>query len=797
MRTLIQDLRFGARMLVKKPGFTSIAVITLALGIGANTAILSVAYEALLRPMPYRNPDRLVMIHRFDPKTGDVAPLTNAGFFKLKAQNNSFEGMELAGEDWVAIRTGSGDPERLLGLFVPANLFPFLGVQAARGRTFLPEEEQPGRNQVAVISHGFWRQRFDGDEQALGKKLTLNGRTYTIVGVMPPDFQTYRSNDLWAPLTLTEEEKANDRRQRYQVMARLKPGVTIQQAQSEVDALARRDQPDPEKVIHHKVISLREELVEDTQPALLALLVAVGFILMIACANVANLTLARAATRQQEVAIRLALGASRWRLIRLMLTESLLLGFLGSGLGLLVSLWVADFLSSGLPDYLLVANPHLKTLSISLTALGFTLALALLTSVIFGLAPALQSSRQRLNETLAGNKGAVRGFQGRRFRQSLIVSEVALALALLIGSALMLKSFWRLTQVNPGFNAQNLLTFNLFLPEARYPKEQDRVLFFEQALERIRNLPGVNAAGMISNLPVSGGRLNTGVSAESSQPSPAIAANWRAVTPGYFRAMQTPLRSGRYFDERDTANSIWVGIVSESLARRLWPNQDPIGKRLAGRPMVTVVGVVDDIKMGSLKDETPLQLYMPYAQIPWWDGVAMVVRTTADPLSLTASVRQEVLALDPDLPVFNVNTMEQVLSTSVTQPRFYTLLLNLFSGLALLLAGIGVYGVMSYAVAQRTHEIGVRVALGAQDRDVLKLVVKQGMMAPLLGVALGLITAFALTRLMENLLFGVSATDPLTFVVITLLLTTVALLACYIPARRAARIDPMVALRCD
>ncbi|MCI0352025.1 MAG: ABC transporter permease, partial [Acidobacteriales bacterium] len=348
----------------------------------------------------------------------------------------------------------------------------------------------------------------------------------------------------------------------------------------------------------------------------------------------------------------------------------------------------------------------------------------------------------------------------------------------------MLKSFWRLTHVNPGFNAQNALAFNLFLPETRYPQEQDRVRFFEQALERIKNLPGVIAAGVISNLPVNGGTVNMGIPSQgppSSPSSPSIVANWRGVTPGYFRAMQTPLRAGRYFDERDTANSRWVVIVSESLARRLWPNEDPLGKQLilVRFPPFPVVGVVSDIKMGNLQDETPYQLYMPYAQLPWWDGVAMVVRTSADPLSLTANVRREVLALDPNLPIFNVNTMEQVLSASVTQQRFYTLLLNLFAGLALLLASVGIYGVMSYAVAQRTHEIGVRVALGAQARDVMKLVVKQGMMVAMLGVALGLIAAFALTRLMENLLFGVSPTDPLTFVAITLLLTTVALLACY------------------
>ena len=801
MQTLLQDLRYGLRMLRTKPGFTLVAALTLALGVGANTAIFSVVHAVLLRSMPYRNADRLVMLYRFDPRSGQTAPLTNVNFFNLKAQNHAFEGMEFTGEGWDANLTGSGDPERLPGYLVPANFFSFLGVQPTRGRTFLPEEDKAGRNQVVIICHGFWQKHFAGDEQVIGKSLMLNGQSYIIVGVMPPDFQAIPGSEIWSPLALTEKDKANDRAQHFQVMARLNAGVTLEQAQADVDAFARRGQPDPEKALHIKVSPLREELVKTTRSGLLLLLVAVGFILLIACANVANLMLARAATRQQEIAIRLALGASRWRLIRQLLTESLLLGLLGSGLGLLVALWGTDFLTRGLPDYLLMANPRLKTLGINGPVLGFTLALSLLTSIIFGLAPAVQASRVRFNEALKAGKGTGHSFQGRRLRQCLMVTEVALALVLLIGSGLMLKSFWRLTHINPGFNAQNVLTLNLSLLDAKYSKGPARTLFFDQVLERIKHLPGVTAAAVINYVPVGSCCLTTGVTAEGPPlppSSPPIVPDWRAITPDYFRAVQTPLRAGRYFDERDTANSSRVGIISESLARRLWPNEDPLGKRInvIGPPLVTVVGVVGDIRTGSLQYETPHQLYMPYAQIPWWDGMGLVVRTTADPLSLTASVRQQVLSVDPNLPIFNTYTLEQLLSLSVTPQRFYTVLLNLFAGLALVLAAVGIYGVMSYSVTQRTHEIGIRMALGAQKRDVLKLVVKQGLVLALLGVAIGVAAAFGLTRLMSKLLYGlVSATDPATFIIISLLLTGVALLACYLPARRAAKVDPMVALR--
>jgi putative ABC transport system permease protein len=806
MQTLWQDLRYGARMLLKNHDFTTIAILTLALGIGVNTAIFSVVDAVLLRPLPYQDSDRLVRVWRHIPQTNGAFSLNPANFFALKEQNQSFEAMSaFSNIDWSGNLTGDGEPERLQGCRVSANLFSLLGVQPSRGRAFLPEEEQPGRNQVVLITSGLWQRRFGADEMVIGRSVTLNGQNYTVIGVLPPDFQLAKDVEIWSPLALDAKAKADeDNSYLDPVIARLKPGVTIDQAQAEMNAILRRNQTDQNKGPWIKVVAAQDDLVQEVKRPLQIMLGAVGFILLIACANVANLLLARSASRRQEMAVRLALGASRWRLIRQMLTESLLLGLLGGAAGLIVALWGSDFIVGGLPEYLSAVNPRLKALGIDGRALGFAFAASFLTSVIFGLAPAIQASSLRVNETLKdGGKGTGRGFQGRRLLQGLMVSEVALSLALLIGAALLLTTFWRLSRVNPGFNPRNALTINLSLTDPKYAEAQARITFFEQLLERVRNLPGVSAASAINYLPLAGAGQSSVISVEGRPPQPAgepLVPEVSVVTPDYFHAVQIPLLKGRFFDQGDRMNTAPVVVVSENLARRLWPGEEPLGKRIKyggenfNAPWMTVVGVVGDTKHYDLVEEPRMRFYKPYAQDAW-NSMTLVVRSEVDASSLSAAVRGEVIAVDGNQPVFGVRTFTQLFSASIARQRFFALLMAAFAGLAMLLAVIGIYGVVAYSVAQRTREIGIRMALGAQARDVLRSVVKRGMALTLVGVAIGLIASFALTRFMEKLLFGVSATDPMTFASIALLLAVVALFACYIPARRATKVDPMVALR--
>jgi putative ABC transport system permease protein len=806
MQTLWQDLRYGARMLLKNPGFTTIAILTLALGIGVNTAIFSVVDAVLLCSLPYQDSDRLALVWRHIPQTNDTFALNPANFFALKEQNHSFEAMAaFSNIDWSGNLTGDGEPERLQGCPVSANLFSILGVQPSRGRAFLPEEEQPGRNQVVLIASGLWQRRFGADEKVIGRSVTLNGQNYTVIGVLPPGFQLAKDVEIWSPLAFDAKAKADeDNNYLAPVIARLKPGVTIDQAQAEMNAILRRNQTDQNKGPWVKVVAVQKDLVQEVKRPLLIMLGAVGFILLIACANVANLLLARSASRRQEMAVRLALGASRWRLTRQMLTESWLLGLLGGAAGLIVALWGSDFILGGLPEYLSAVNPRLKSLGIDGRALGFAFAASFLTSVIFGLAPAIQASGLRVNETLKdGGKGTGRGFQGRRLLQGLMVSEVALSLTLLIGAALLLTTFWRLSRVNPGFDPRNALTINLSLTDPKYAEAQARITFFNQLLERVRNLPGVSAVSAINYLPLAGAGQSSVISVEGRPPQPAgepFVPEVSVVTPDYFRAVQIPLLKGRFFDQGDGMNTAPVAVVSENLARRLWPGEEPLGKRIKyggenfNAPWMTVVGVVGDTKHYDLVEEPRMRFYKPYAQDAW-NSMALVVRSEVDASSLSAAVRREVIAVDGNQPVFGVRTFTQLFSASIARQRFFALLMAAFAGLAMLLAVIGIYGVVAYSVAQRTREIGIRMALGAQARNVLRLVVKQGMALTLVGVAIGLLASFALTRFMEKLLFGVSPTDPTTFASIALLLAVVALLACYIPARRATKVDPMVALR--
>jgi putative ABC transport system permease protein len=799
------DLRYGLRALLKNPGFTAVAVIALALGIGANSAIFSVVNTVLLRPLPYADPDRLVMVWEDDTKHGyprdTPAP---ANFFDWRAQNQVFEGMSATADQSFNL-TGVGDPERVDGQAVSANLFSLLGVEPQVGRAFLPEEDQPGEGRVVIMGHALWQRRFGADQGIVGKPVTLNGLSYTVVGVMPPGFQfPGREEELWVPLALTPQQAARRGSHYLRVVARLKPGVTVEQAQAEMNTIAARLQqqyPDANAEVGAAVVSLHEQVVGDIKPALLVLLGAVGLVLLIACANVANLLLARAASRQKETALRIALGASRWRLVRQFLTESVLLAALGGVVGLLLSVWGVSVLKSFIPENV----SQVKAVAVDARVLAFTVLVSLLTGLLFGLAPATQASNFDLNETLKeGGRDSSSGGRGKRLRGLLVVAEVAVSLVLLIGAGLLINSFLRLRSVDPGFRTDHLLTMRVVLPQQKYPDQARRSAFYDELIRRVEAVPGVKSAAVTNWIPLVNQGDSVGVSVEGRPdpgPNRPIVAT-RVVSPHYFQAMGIKLLSGRDFDERtDRADTPAVVVIDETMAKRLWPGEDPLGRRVTpGSPdspddWCQVVGVVKDVRQFELTAEPKPQMYMLYAQADFFAPRHLVVNTSVEPMSLAATVRKTVWDVDRDQPVSNVSTMEEVLSGSIARQRFSTLLLGVFAGVALVLAAVGLYGVMSYSVAQRTREIGLRMALGAQRGDVLRMVVGQGLKLVLVGVAIGLAAAFALTRVMSSLLFGVSATDPATLAAISLLLISVAALASYIPARRATRVDPLIALR--
>jgi putative ABC transport system permease protein len=801
------DLGYAARMLRKNLGFTTAAVATLALGIGANTAIFSVVNAALLRPLPYPDPDKLVMVWETGvlgtSSRSEVAP---ANFVDYRDQNRAFE--YVAGYyDENANLTGTGEPERVEGQAVSASLFPLLGVEPLLGRAFLPEEDQAGAERVVVLSYGLWQRRFGGDPGIVGQSILLNGRASTVLGVMPRSFRfPGRDDQFWVPLAM-HPEQASGRGDHYlKVVARLRDDVTLEQARADMDAISSRLEeqfPRTNTDLRTTLVPLHEQLVGDVRPALLVLLGVVGFVLLIACVNIANLMMARAATRQKELAIRAALGASRGRIVGQLLTESLLLAGLGGAAGLLLALRTVDLLAPLLPESLTWA----QGLGPDVWVLGFTAAVSLLTGVAFGLMPALQFSRPGPGEALKeGSQGSALGSGRKGVRSFLIVSEMALALVLLIGAGLTIKSFLGLTGVDPGFQADGLLTMRVELPPTKYPTSEERSAFYDQALERVRALPGVQGAGLISFLPLKDTGMFFSFSIEGRAAASDVdlpSAAFRVISPEYFGTMGIPLLRGRSFGEQDRKDSPTVTIINRAMAERFWPGEDPVGMRIkvgppdAPNPWAVVVGVVGDVRQTMLESELKPQMYVPYTQ----DRRAfaaprdLVVRAAGEPTSLAAAVRGEIWAVDSDQPISDIRTMEQVVSASVTQPRLHMLLLTFFAAVALALAGVGIYGVISYAAAQRTHEIGVRMALGARPGDVLRLVLGQGMVWALVGVAVGLAGAFALTRLMSSLLYGVSATDPATFALVPVLLVGVALVACYIPARRAARVDPMTALR--
>jgi putative ABC transport system permease protein len=798
---MIQDLRFGLRMLLKNPGFTLTAVITLALGIGANTGIFSVVNALMLRPLPYRDPGRLVWVEEVSKRTNISQEAWGGHFLDWQEHSQTLEG--IAQIDFVTLTlTGAAEPERVEAGRISASLFPMLGAQPLPpGRNFTEAEDTPGGEHVVILSHELWRRRYNGDRDIVGRSVTLNDANYTVIGVTPADFRFFYRFDVWVPLALDPQREFAGKRSYQPTVARLMPGVTPERAQAEMDTLLQRyetSRPEGKPRIDSltRLVPLQEHFLGDRKRPLLVLLGAVGLVLLIACANVANLLLARAATREKELAIRGALGAGRPRLARQLLTECLLLAMAGSAAGLMLAYWLTSLLGSLISTDALGEMGRVAAITIDLRVLGFTLLISLVTGLLFGLIPALRLSRTDLNVSLKeGGRGG--GIHGRGLRGALMVSEVALAVVLLVGAGLLIRSFAKLLDVDPGYRAEGLLTARLSVPP-RYRDNPQHAQFYEQILRRLAALPGVDSVGLTNNLPLTRHSLGGTVLVEGrayqkgeTLPSAPIAT----VNSDYFRTMGISLRAGRLFNDGDAQGAPRVALLSESLARRLFPNEDPLGKRLssAGR-YTTVIGVVSDIRYTGLDGEIEQAVYVSYRQLPPYTA-ALALRGAVDPSSLAPALRNAVREIDPALPVYDVLTMDERLSNSVAARRFNLLLLGGFAALALLLAGVGVYGVISYVVTQRTHEVGVRMALGAQSADVLRLFIKQGMSLALLGVALGLLGAFAFTRVMTSLLFDVSASDPLTFACVALSLSLVALAACYLPARRAARIDPLTSLR--
>jgi putative ABC transport system permease protein len=804
LETLLQDLRFGLRMLRKNPGFSFVAILALALGIGANAAIFSVVNAILLRPLAFKDPDQLVTVTHLYPKLNLSAPVSAPGFRNYQERGNVFANAAISTVVSLNL-TDQGEPERIQARRVTASFFPTLGVEATLGRMFLAEEDQPGKNFVVVLSYGLWQRRFGGEANILGQSLALNGQNCVVIGVAPENFRLYPDDDLWIPVALTPEQMAQNR-EYLAMIARLKPGVSFAQAQAAINNVVQqmiRETRNPPSDGGWGVVvkPLQEDMVKEIRPALLVLLGAVGLVLLIACANVASLLLARTAARRREVAIRTALGARPWRLIRQLLTESVLLALAGGGLGLLLATWGVKLLVR------LNANmiPRAQEVGVDTGVLAFALVLSVLTGLLFGLAPALQSSKASLTETLKEGGRSSYGAESARFRSLLVVTEIALALILAVGAGLLIKSFTRLLDVDPGFRSQNLLTMHIALPRSKYRDDHQSGAFYQQALEKVKALPGVQAAATVSSLPLSGSFWSGFFDIEGRAAPPgeqAPHADKRAVSHEYLQMMGIPLRRGRYFSEHDAPETPKAVIVDDVLARHYWPNEDPIGKRISfdsdrnGQPVWReIVGVAGAIKHKALDADSRGALYFPQLQVGGGAERYLVARTASAPLALVAAVRAAIQAVDKDQPIYLVKTMDEWVAESVAQKRFSTLLLGLFAAVAMILAAVGLYSVMSYAVSQRTHEIGVRLALGAQRRDVIKLVVRQGLALTLIGVALGVAAALALTRVLQNLLYGVSATDLATFAAVVLLLAFVALLACWIPARRATKVDPLVALR--
>jgi predicted permease len=803
LETLAQDVRYGLRQLRRSPGFTLVGVLTLALGIGANTAIFSVVNTILLRPLPYPDADRLVMVWGNDRPHGyNTDQVSPPDFRDWQAQSRVFQGMA-GSTDVMYTLTGAGEPAPITGYEFAADYFHVLGVTPLIGRTFTPEEEQAGKNHVAVLGYHLWRSRFGGDRGLVGKTITLDGAPYTVVGVMPPAFPD-SVTQLWTPL-VTPPEAVQDRNYRFlRVIARLKPGVTLQQAQTEMNTIAGRlssEYPKTNKDEAVNIMTLRQTTTGDIRAPLLVLLCAVGLVLLIACANVANLVLARAVTRQREVAVRTALGASRSRLLRQLLTESALLGLAGGGLGLLLAYGGTGALVAMFPPTIANLNiPRVDKIPIDGWVLGFALAASLLTGILFGLAPAMQACGLDAFESLKESGRSLTGSkQGRRFRSALVTVEVGLSLVLLTGAGLTIKSFVRLLRADLGINPDHVLSMRVLLPGYKYGKEAQQLAFSNQVLDRIKSLPGVDSAGTVTFLPLSGwwGVRTVVLEAQASSQQQRPEAVWGSVTPDYFRSMNIPLLKGRYFADQDAPDANGVAIISATLAKRVMPGVDPVGQHIvvAGiKNPVEVVGVVGDVHQLGLTSDEIAEVYLPFAQVPT-PLLCFAIRTASDPVGLAKAVQRQIWSVDKDQAISYVMTMDQLASESLALERVVTILLGVFAGVALGLAAVGLYGVISYSASQRTHEIGIRMALGAGRSEVLRMVLGDGLRLTLLGLALGLAGAMALTRLLSSLLYGVRPHDIAIFSGVSILLAVVALLASYIPARRATRVDPMAALR--
>ncbi|HEX5706694.1 MAG TPA: ABC transporter permease [Pyrinomonadaceae bacterium] len=803
MSTLWQDVRYGARVLWKSPGFTLMIVCALALGIGANTAIFSVVNAVLLRPLPYAGADRLVWVESRNPPKGIMSSNSSPpDFADWRARTQTFEGLAAFISGGVVL-TGGDDPERVATGAVTANFFDVFAARPVHGRTFSADEDKPGAEPVAVLSHALWQRRFGGDPNIVGSKLSLNAKPVTVVGVIEPEFDYPRQAALWVNLAVDAAAERRDNRH-LQVIGRLREGATIEEAQAELDVVMRAlaaDNFETNAGWDVRLVGLQEQIVGGIRPALVLLLGAVGFVLLITCANVANLLLARAASRRREIAVRAALGASRSRITRQLLTESMLLSLIGGALGLLLSVWLTELLVALSP-----ANaPRFDEIAIDPRVLLFTLGVTCAVGVAFGLAPAWQTSRVDLTESLKeGAHGAAEGWRRNRLRRLLVVSEVALSLVLLVGAGLMIRSFMRLGEVEPGFDPSHVLTARVGLPATKFPDPRQRAEFFKRLNEKLETLPGVEAAGATLSLPLRGSNYSVGrgfiPEGRPQTPDESINASYVVVAGEYFRAMRIPLKAGRLFDERDDAEgATHVAIISETTARRHFAGQDPVGRKLHlwrdSKVPNEIVGVVGDTKTQGLEGDFGAQVYVPYAQDTGWSALSLTVRTSVEPTSLAPALRDAVRSLDRELPAYDVKTMDDVVASSVADRRASTLLLSVFAGVAVLVAGLGIYGVISYSVAQRTHEIGIRMALGAQGRDVFSLVVGQGLSLVAVGVVVGVGAALLLTHLMRSMLYGVSATDPWTFAGVAAVLVGVALLACVVPARRATRVDPVIALR--
>jgi len=815
MDHLVNDLRHGFRLLLTKPGFAAVAILTLALGIGANTAIFSVVHAVILRPLPYSAPDRLVLVKEWIPKAiPDPIPVCAPDVIQFQRENKSFEG--LAGFIGNSLDlVGGTEPLRVHINRVNANLFSILGVQPVLGRAFLSEEDQPGRR-VAILSYGLWQKRFGGAPDIVGRSLVLDRESYSVVGVMPRSFvfplpgmsEQVDAADLFIPMAFTKQEMAAvGDNFNYSIVGRLKASVSLAQANADVKSIAQRIQETYPAEVRSQLtldavtLPLAEQVVGKIRTLLLLLLGAVGFVLLISCINVANLLLTRATDRQKEIAVRLALGAGRARLMYQMISESLLLTLSGAALGLAFAVWITRTLVALMP----ASIPRVHEVGLNWTVLAFTLSIAILTGIVFGIAPALIASRTDFSNNLKeGGRSQMQGPQHHRIRGTLVVTEVALAMILLVGAGLLLRSFHRVLETDPGFQPEHVLTASLNLPERQYKEPAQIRSFYRELIQRTKQIPGSTMSGASTDLPLEAG-WNHIFTPEGYEPPPGANMNFSnhsVILGSYLQAMGIPLIRGRYFTDQDDDKSTPVLIVSESLARHYWPNGDAIGKRLKWGPAssmdhwLTVVGIVGDVKQGPLDVETAAHTYQPFLQNPD-SSVNVVVRAMGDAGSLASAVRMAVWGIDPQLAVAKVRTMDQVISESTSPRRFNLCLLGGFAALALVLSAIGIYGVISYSVAQRSHEIGIRMALGADHQKLMRWVLRQGLVLLAIGVAIGVVGALALTRSLASFLYGVQPTDPITFVGVTLILAAVAVLASYIPARRAARVDPMQSLRSE